>query len=136
MCKLKSERINSWWLRFHIRGKGRTSQIAHTHTNHCDTHTHTHTHTHTCTACTCANMPFQGSQNSIFLSHSRTCCFLSLQTHFLCVCEVGNDPGQFLGSYVINQMRTICLVQRLSWVFANQDKKKKKTILAFENNYT
>jgi len=37
---------------------------------------------------------------------------------------VGNGPGQFLGSYVINWVRTARLVQWLSWVFKNQERNK------------
>jgi len=35
----------------------------------------------------------------------------------LCVRLVGNDPGQFLGFYEVNWMRTTHLIQRLSWAF-------------------
>jgi len=44
MCKIETN--NSWWLRFHTRGRGCTSLRSHTHTQTTLTHTHTHTHTH------------------------------------------------------------------------------------------
>ena len=40
--------------------------------------------------------------------------------------EVSNDPGQLFGSYVINRVLTTQLVQRLSWVFATQDRRKER----------
>ena len=51
----------------------------------------------------------------------------SLQTECLWIRNSGqnpcNGPGQFFGSYVINQMRTIRSVQWLSWVFATQERR-------------
>ena len=35
-----------------------------------------------------------------------------------------SKPGQFLGSYVVNRGLTTRLVQRFSWVFATQERKK------------
>ena len=46
----KIEKNNSWWLRFHTRGRGCTSLRSHTHTQTTLTHTHTHTHTHVLSA--------------------------------------------------------------------------------------
>jgi len=37
-----------------------------------------------------------------------------------------SNPGHFLGSYVVNQMSTIRLVQRSGWVFETQKKKKER----------
>jgi len=40
--------------------------------------------------------------------------------------RVGNGPGQFLGSYVLNRVITVRLVQWLGWVFATQERKKER----------
>jgi len=39
---------------------------------------------------------------------------------------VGNGPRQFLGTYVINRVRTTRLVHWLSWAFKTQERKKER----------